>query len=133
MTLIRSEERHLGIRVDRDQNLEESICTVANALARRLGLTTAFLRVDLSPNPDHVGEDYGIPLEEGAQALKELWQREGVPLGLVHTPKAMAALIDLARKGEWADEHVAFLHSDGAPSVSSLPPPIQLSFPSPIS
>jgi hypothetical protein len=54
ITLIRSEMRHFGIRVDRDPNPEELICTVANALARRLGLAKEFQREDVNLNSDHI-------------------------------------------------------------------------------
>ena len=133
MALVQSKMRHLGIRVDRDPDLEESICTVANAIAKRLDLVKEFQREDVSLNSDYIGEDYGIPSKEGTQALKELWQREGILLEPVYTAKAMAGLIDLTRRGEWADERVLFLHSGGTPSVFSIPSPIQLGFPSPFS
>jgi D-cysteine desulfhydrase len=133
LALIQSKVKHLGILVDRDPNLGESVCTVANALAKRLGLVKEFQRRDVSLNSDYLGEDYGIPSKEGMQALKELWQREGILLEPVYTAKAMAGLIGLVQKGEWSGERVVFLHSGGIPSVFSFPPAIQLSFPSPIS
>jgi 1-aminocyclopropane-1-carboxylate deaminase/D-cysteine desulfhydrase-like pyridoxal-dependent ACC family enzyme len=33
----------------------------------------------------------------------------------------MAALIDLARKGEWTNERIVFLHTGGTPSVFGSP------------
>ena len=120
--LTKSSLNPLGIRVDRDPNPEAHICSVANALSKRLGLTKQFRDDDVLLNPDYVGEDYGVPSPEGLNALKELWGLEGVLLDPVYTAKAMAGLIDLARKRKLAKQRVVFLHSGGTPSVFTLDP-----------
>jgi len=109
----------LGIRADLDPNAEETICTVANACAQRMGLTKRFSRDEIQLNSDYAGEGYGIPTEEGSKALTRLWQSEGVLLDPVYTAKAMAGLIDLARRGKFMNERVIFLHTGGAPAVFS--------------
>jgi D-cysteine desulfhydrase family pyridoxal phosphate-dependent enzyme len=116
----RSQVKILGIRNDDDPNLEESICSVANALVKRLGLNREFHRQDVHLNSNYVGEGYGVPSEEGREAIRELWQREGILLDPVYTAKAMAALIDLARIGEWSNERIVFLHTGGIPPIQSL-------------
>jgi L-cysteate sulfo-lyase len=73
-------------------------------------------------NSDYVGEGYGVPSAAGVAGLKELWGSEGILLDPVYTAKAMAGLVDLARKGEWTEERVVFLHSGGTPSVFSILP-----------
>jgi L-cysteate sulfo-lyase len=105
----------IGVRNDVDPNLEASICNTANTLAKRLGLDREFHSEDVHLNANYLGEGYGIPTEESREALRELWQREGILLDPVYTAKAMAALIDLARKGEWANERIVFLHTGGTP------------------
>jgi D-cysteine desulfhydrase len=120
--LINSDVELLGMRVDRDPNPERLICSVANALSKRLGLTKQFQKNDVSLNSDYVGEDYVVPSEAGVVAIKEVWGSEGVLLDPVYTAKAMAGVIDLARKGRWAEERVVFLHSGGIPSAFSLLP-----------
>jgi len=119
--MTQSQVEILGIRNDDDPNFEESICSVANALAKRLGLNIEFHNQDVHLNSNYVGEGYGVPSEEGREALRELWQREGILLDPVYTAKAMAGLIDLARKGEWANERIVFLHTGGTPSVFGSP------------
>ncbi len=113
----RSQVKILGVRNDDDPNLEGSICKVANALAKRLGLDREFHRDDVHLNSNYVGEGYGVPSEGSREALRELWQREGILLDPVYTSKAMAALLDLARKGEWANERIVFLHTGGTPAA----------------
>jgi D-cysteine desulfhydrase len=120
--LTNSQVKLLGMRVDRGPNLERLICSVANALSKGLGLTKQFQESDVVLNSDYVGEGYAVPSAAGVAALKELWGSEGILLDPVYTAKAMAGLMDLARKGEWAGGRVVFLHSGGTPSVFSLLP-----------
>ena len=117
----RSQTRILGIRNDDNQNFEGSICSVANALAKRLGLDTEFHREDVRLNSNYVGEGYGVPSEQSTKALRELWQLEGILLDPVYTAKAMAALIDVALNGEWTNERIVFIHTGGVPSVFGSP------------
>jgi D-cysteine desulfhydrase len=114
----------LGIRNDDNPRFEESICSVANALSKNIGLDREFQREEVHLNSDYVGEGYGVPSKEGIGALKQLWQCEGILLDPVYTAKAMAGLIDLARQGKWVDDRIVFLHTGGTPSVFASPPPL---------
>ena len=107
----------LGIRNDDDSGFEETICDVANALSKKIGLNRVFQPDEVHLNSDYVGEGYAVPSSEGNSAMKELWQCEGILLDPVYTAKAMAGLIDLARRGKWVGERVVFLHTGGIPSV----------------
>ena len=115
-----SEIKLLGIRTDLDPNSEVLICSIANALAERLGMTRRFQPKEVELNSDYAGEGFPMPTENGVQALRQLWQLEGILLEPVYTAKAMAGLIDLAGKGLWRDERVIFLHTGGAPTVFSF-------------
>jgi D-cysteine desulfhydrase len=117
----RSQAEIFGVRNDDAPNFEGSICSVANALAKRLGLDKEFHKEDVHLNSNYVGEGYGVPSKESREALRELWQREGILLDPVYTAKAMVALIDLARKGEWVNERIVFLHTGGTPSIFASP------------
>lgn len=67
---------------------------------------------------DWVGPGYAEPTPEMVEAVRMLASLEGVLLDPVYTGKAMAGLIDLARKGRWKkDERVLFLHTGGAPAL----------------
>jgi 1-aminocyclopropane-1-carboxylate deaminase/D-cysteine desulfhydrase-like pyridoxal-dependent ACC family enzyme len=109
-----------GIRTDLDPNSEVVICSIANSLAERLGMTRRFQPKELQLNSDHVGEGFPIPTEKGIEALRQLWQLEGILLDPVYTAKAMAGLIDLAGKALWTYERVIFLHTGGTPTVFSF-------------
>ena len=127
-TIDKSEVKLLGVRVDKDPGLQEVICTIADKLLMRLRSDEKLQPNDVVLDSDYVGEDYGVPSEQGIGALKKLWQSEGILLDPVYTAKAMACLIDLAREGEWAqDERVAFLHSGGTPSIFNFPTQFSIS------
>jgi len=113
----------LGIRNDDEPIFAETICSVANALSKKIGLSREFHTEQVRLNSDYVGEGYGVPSKAGVAAFKELWQCEGILLDHVYTAKAMAGLIDLARRGNWLDDRVVFLHTGGIPSVFSSPSP----------
>ena len=67
---------------------------------------------------EYVGERYAIPTEEGMQAIFLTARTEGLILDPVYTGKAMAGLIDLARKGEIGrNRPVVFWHTGGAPAL----------------
>jgi len=115
----RSKMSILGVRVDFDPSLEETICTVANDCARRLGLVRYFQTQEVHLAVGYVGKGYGVPSEEGSEAMRKLWQSEGILLDPVYTAKAMAGLIDLGRRGEFENERVIFIHTGGIPAVFS--------------
>jgi L-cysteate sulfo-lyase len=66
----------------------------------------------------YVGPGYARATPEAVDALQFLAREEGLLLDPVYTAKAMAGLIDLARRGRWAaGEDVVFLHTGGLPAV----------------
>jgi D-cysteine desulfhydrase len=67
---------------------------------------------------DWVGPGYAESTPEMIEAVRMVASLEGVLLDPVYTGKAMAGLIDLARKGRWKkDERVLFMHTGGAPAL----------------
>jgi len=67
---------------------------------------------------DYIGEGYGIPTEEGLEAIRLLSRVEGVFLDPVYTSKAMSGLIDLVKKGAVPESSkVLFLHTGGSAAL----------------
>jgi D-cysteine desulfhydrase len=65
-----------------------------------------------------VGEGYAIPTDTMIEAVRMLAGREGVLLDPVYTGKAMAGMIDLIRRGKFAEnETLVFLHTGGMPGL----------------
>jgi len=71
---------------------------------------------------DYVGEGYAFPTDEANRAIRLAAETEALVLDPVYTGKAMAGLIDLLAKGEFADDaQVVFLHTGGAPALFAYP------------
>ena len=67
---------------------------------------------------DYVGPGYSLPTAGMVEAVKLLARTEAVLLDPVYTGKAMAGLIDLARKGFFKKgENVLFVHTGGSPAL----------------
>jgi 1-aminocyclopropane-1-carboxylate deaminase/D-cysteine desulfhydrase-like pyridoxal-dependent ACC family enzyme len=73
---------------------------------------------DVESYDDYVGEAYGVPSPAGLEAIKLAARTEGLLLDPVYTGKAMAGLIDHARKGMLGrDSTVVFIHTGGLPAL----------------
>jgi len=87
--------------------------------------TSKALALDLQIDPsdiivldEYVKEGYGIINKETAEAIRLLFTSEGIVLDPVYTGKAMAALVDLVRKGFFRrDDGVLFFHTGGTPAL----------------
>ncbi|HEX5164289.1 MAG TPA: D-cysteine desulfhydrase family protein [Thermomicrobiales bacterium] len=86
--------------------------------AERLGIDNPVAKSDIVCDDGHVGEGYGIPTEEGLDAIKLLARTEGVLLDPVYTSKAFAGMVADIRAGRYgADDAVVFLHTGGSPAL----------------
>ena len=91
---------------------------LANGTAELLGLDQCFSATDVTIDGAFIGADYGVPTEEGFEAIRLLARTEAIFLDPVYSGKAMAALINQARTGEFdPNEAVIFLHTGGGPSL----------------
>jgi D-cysteine desulfhydrase family pyridoxal phosphate-dependent enzyme len=91
---------------------------LANGTAELLGLDPCFAAADVAVDGGFIGAAYGVPTEEGIEAIQLLARTEAVFLDPVYSGKAMAALITHTRAGELdPNEAVVFLHTGGGPSL----------------
>ena len=92
--------------------------TLANGTAELLGIDQCFGGGDITIDGAFIGADYGVPTEEGMEAIRLLARTEAVFLDPVYSGKAMAALISHVRAGDLdPNEAVVFLHTGGGPSL----------------
>ena len=90
---------------------------LANGTAALLGSDQRFTVADINIDGAFIGVAYGVPTEEGIEAIRLLARTEAIFLDPVYSGKAMAALISHARAGELdPNEAVVFLHT-GGPSL----------------
>jgi len=96
----------------------KSIAKMANEVGKLLGEDLHFTPEEVCLYEDYVGEAYAVPTPECIEAIKLLARNEGLILDPVYTGKAMAGLLDLARKGVFNKEDtVVFFHTGGTPGI----------------
>ena len=95
---------------DQLEKLCAEVCAklaIAPVDAARLKISSEFL-----------GEGYGDPTRETVEAVRLVARSEGILLDPVYSGKAMAGLIAMIRRGDWAgDEAVIFVHTGGAAAL----------------
>jgi D-cysteine desulfhydrase len=108
-----------GINVRRPRPEQEgNVHDLAVKTAAFVGLAEPIARDSVRCLDEWVGPGYSLPTPEMVEAVRLLAQLEGVLLDPVYTGKAMAGLIALVRRGEFAEgEKVLFLHTGGSPAL----------------
>jgi L-cysteate sulfo-lyase len=75
------------------------------------------LALGQAADDDHVETAYGGPSPRGLEAMRLAARTEGLILDPIYTAKAMAGLIDHARRGLLGqDSTVVFVHTAGPPA-----------------
>ncbi len=96
----------------------ELIVDTSRLLGWDPGRATEIFRV----HDGYVGGGYTVPTDEGVEAIKLLADTEAIVTDPTYTGKALAALVDLLRRGEIPrDEGVVFLHTGGFPANFARP------------
>jgi L-cysteate sulfo-lyase len=119
LAAIRSEIHLLGIgvRAPRDRQ-EQMVHDLAVRTAEHLGMGTVIDPSMVRANCDYVGQGYGIPTEGMKRAVRMLAETEGLLFDPVYSGKGLDGLIDLIRRGYFADmENIVFLHTGGSAAL----------------
>lgn len=113
----------VGVTVSRlDADQKPKVLKLQNELALTLGVS--------SPSPINLWDEYfapmyGMPNENGMEAVQLLARLEGIMLDPVYTGKAMAGLIDGVRRNRFSGNGpVLFIHTGGAPALFAYHPHI---------
>ncbi|MGD9133760.1 MAG: D-cysteine desulfhydrase [Desulfobacterales bacterium] len=109
----------VGINVSRPRaEQEELVYDLVKDTAKHVGVNSDIPREAVVCFDEYVGPGYSLPTDEMAEAVRMLARLEGVLIDPVYTGKAMAGLIDLARKGTFnKDENILFIHTGGSPAL----------------
>ena len=109
----------VGIDVSRPKELQEKIVyELVQMTAAHVGIASGIPREAVVCSGDYVGRGYSIPTPGMVEAVKMLARSEAILLDPVYTGKAMAGLIDLARKGFFQkSENILFVHTGGSPAL----------------
>lgn len=89
---------------------------LANEAAAHVAPGARVTRADLEITEDYLGEGYGKASPGVTEAIDLMARLEGIVVDPVYTAKAVAAIIDLARRGD-IEEPVLFWHTGGYHSM----------------
>ena len=105
----------IGTRAARERQ-EQMVHDLAVRTAARIGDGVRVRREDVVANTDYVGDGYGLPTDDGIEAIRMFAELEGLLLDPVYSAKGAAGLIDLIRRGELGrdGERIVFLHTGGS-------------------
>ena len=109
----------VGIDVSRPKELQEKLVyDLVQKTAAHVGIKSDVPRDAVLCFGDYVGRGYSLPTPGMVEAVRMLARTEGILLDPVYTGKAMAGLIDLARKGFFKNnENILFVHTGGSPAL----------------
>ena len=111
--------RIIGISVsDPKGPFSDDVIEIARATDESLGLSLDILPGDVVVFDEYIGEGYGMVDRSVAQAIRLVFQTEGIVLDPVYTAKAMVGLIDLIKTGFFKPtDKVVFMHTGGTPAL----------------
>ena len=97
----------------------------AHAALGMLGWQADLHETDVESYDEYVETAYGSPSPRGLEAMQLAARTEGLILDPIYTAKAMAGLIDHARRGLLdAYSTVVFIHTGGLPAIFAFSPEI---------
>ncbi len=83
-----------------------------------MGFDSSLAESEIIVLDEYVKAGYGAVDKETAEAIRLLFATEGIVLDPVYTGKAMAAFVDLVRKGYFQKrDSVVFFHTGGTPAL----------------
>ncbi|EGO63919.1 D-cysteine desulfhydrase [Acetonema longum] len=97
---------------------EQKVYDLAEELRVKMGVQCAIPRDKVLCFDEYIGPGYSLPTKEMINTVKLLARTEGILLDPVYTGKAMAGLVDLAKKRFFQPEDkVLFVHTGGSPAL----------------
>ncbi|WP_367165408.1 D-cysteine desulfhydrase [Kosakonia cowanii] len=111
----------IGVTVSRSvAEQKPKVVTLQQEIARQLELQA---QADIQLWDEYYAPGYGLPNDEGMEAVKLLARLEGILLDPVYTGKAMAGLLDGIEQKRFKDNGpILFVHTGGAPALFAYHP-----------
>ncbi|WLS77330.1 D-cysteine desulfhydrase [Erwinia pyri] len=123
LEVLMPETELVGVTVSRKADEQRpKVVAIQQQLAASLELTAS---ASVTLWDDYYGPQYGLPNEEGMEAIKLLARLEGIFLDPVYTGKAMAGLLDGITQNRFRREGpIVFVHTGGAPALFAYHPSV---------
>ena len=111
--------RVIGIDVDADAgNTRSTVLRIARSTAALVDARREIADEDVQIAAAYAGDSYGLPSPQTIEAIRLMGRLEGVLLDPVYEGKAMAGLIDMIRRQQFApSDRILFLHLGGTPAL----------------
>ena len=111
--------RVIGISVSDDkESFGREVLAIARGTVQALCLKLPIGNEDIQVMDEYLQDGYGIINKPVAEAVRLVFQKEGIVLDPVYTGKAMVGLIDLVRKGYFSKkDKIVFFHTGGTPAL----------------
>jgi D-cysteine desulfhydrase family pyridoxal phosphate-dependent enzyme len=99
------------------EQVSQQIAELATEAATLLKVDWAFYAHDAPVYGGFIGQGYGIPSPEAAEAIRLIGRTEGILLDPVYTGKAMAGFLHGLQKKYFEDyKKIVFIHTGGEPA-----------------
>jgi D-cysteine desulfhydrase family pyridoxal phosphate-dependent enzyme len=99
------------------EKAEQEVKRLGSKLMRKIGGEREYSLEPIRILDAYIGRKYGVPSDEGMEAIRLLAQTEGVFVDPVYTGKALAGLIDQVKNGIAGEKHLLFWHTGGTPAL----------------
>ena len=108
-----------GFTVSRPvDEVQAKVLSLAQAAVERLGFSSKIDPQNVIIHGGFIGQGYGIPTPEGAEAIRMTARSEGIFLDPTYTGKAMAGFLAYTRAKHFKrEETVLFIHTGGEPAL----------------
>ena len=109
----------LGISVSEEkESFGKDVLTIARDTTGALGVDLTMEKGDIVVFDEYLKEGYGILNKEVSDAIRLVSVKEAIFLDPVYTGKAMAALLDLVKKGYFKKEDkIVYFHTGGTAAL----------------
>lgn len=123
LEVLMPETELVGVTVSRKADEQRpKVVAIQQQLAASLEMTAS---APITLWDEYFGPQYGMPNEEGMEAIKLLARLEGIFLDPVYTGKAMAGLIEgISQKRFRREGPIAFVHTGGSPALFAYHPSV---------
>ncbi len=117
-TLSRSFTRLVGVSVwEPKEVMQPEVARLSGQLMRVIGEEAYISPSSIHILDEYIGRKYGVPSQEGNEAICLLAETEGIFVDPIYTGKALAGMIGEIRKEGSKDKHVLFWHTGGTPAI----------------
>ncbi|MBA4494484.1 1-aminocyclopropane-1-carboxylate deaminase/D-cysteine desulfhydrase [Paenactinomyces guangxiensis] len=117
-TLSRSPSRIIGVSVwQASEILKSEVAGLSSQLMKTIKQGQEVPSSSIHILDQYIGRKYGVPSEQGNEAIHSLAEAEGLFTDPIYTGKALAGLMDQVRLGKAGKKHILFWHTGGTPAL----------------